>query len=78
MGEENLMEKILLDMHKELAIVRENQAGMSADLKEHMKRTAIIETEVKYLHKQTNIAQGAIALVSLAAVLISLYKSFSS
>lgn len=78
MTDESLMEKILLDLHKEVAIVRENQAGMSADLKEHMKRTAIVETEVKYLHKQASIAQGAIAFISLLAILVSLYKSFSS
>ena len=59
--------EILLSMHKDLATMNADIAEMKADLREHMRRTNIIETELKWLHRQVWIAHGAIALVAFAA-----------
>ena len=78
MKNDELMEQLLLKMHEDLSIVKQDQAAVKVDLKEHMRRTAVIETEVKYLHKQIFIAHGAISFISLIALIASIYKAFAS
>ncbi len=66
--------KLILELHKESAIIRETMAEVKADLREHMKRTAIIETELKWLHRQVWIAHGAIGLIGIIGGLTGLIK----
>lgn len=66
--------KLILELHKESAIIREVMAEVKADLREHMKRTAIIETELKWLHRQIWIAHGAIGLIGIIGGLAGLIK----
>lgn len=71
---DNSQLEIILDIHKELSIMREHMGEVRADLREHIKRTAIIETEVKFLHKQIWLAHGALALLTLVGTVIVVYK----
>lgn len=68
--------ELLLDLHKELAVTREHMAEVRADLREHIKRTAIIETELKFIHKQIWLAHGAVALLGILGTIISVFKIF--
>lgn len=67
----NMLE-LLIEMTKDLAAMSAHQQEIKEDLKQHMKRTAILETEIKYLHKQVNIAHGAIALLIFITGLVKL------
>jgi hypothetical protein len=67
--------EILLDILKQMAVMNASIARIEVDVANHIKRTNIIETEVKYLHRQINIAQGAIALISLIAIIVSILKA---
>lgn len=78
MKNDELMEQLLLKMHEDISAIKQDQAAIKVDLKEHMRRTAIIETELKYLHKQVFIAHGAISLVSFLAIIAGIYKTFAS
>lgn len=69
--------ELLLDLHKDLSITREHLAEIKTDLKEHMKRTAILETELKFIHKQIWLAHGAIGLLSVLATIAALFKFFA-
>jgi regulator of replication initiation timing len=72
--------ELLLDLHKEVAIIRADQGSMKEDLREHIKRTALLEAELKRLHdqdigwlkKNVYLAYGAIGFISFC---IALYKS---
>lgn len=77
MKNDELMEQLLFKMHEDLSVIKQDQSAIKVDLKEHMRRTAVIETEVKYLHKQIFIAHGAISFVSFVAILAGIYKAFS-
>lgn len=46
-----------------LLSIKEDLGFMRADLSEHMRRTAILEEEVKVIHRQANLAQGALMLL---------------
>lgn len=72
----NIIE-ILLDQTKELAAISAHQVEMKEDLRQHMKRTVQVEVELKYLHRQINLAHGAIALIVLAGTVASLVKFFN-
>lgn len=50
--------EILIEMQKEMGIISAHVAEIKADVREHMKRTAILETEVKFLHRQAWILYG--------------------
>ena len=67
---------IILDIHKDMSTTKSDMAYIKADLREHMKRTAQMEVEVKYLHRQVNLAHGAVALITLAGVIAGIFKAF--
>lgn len=71
----NAME-LLLELLKESSANTAHIIEIKEDLKLHMKRTAQVETELKYLHRQVNLAHGAIALITLAGVVAGIVKAF--
>lgn len=73
MSDRELERKLLLDIHAALPVISERLGAIEADLAYHIKRTELLETEVKYLHKQINIAHGAIALLTFG---LGAYKVF--
>ncbi len=68
---------LILDIHKDLGIMKEHMGELRADMRTHIKRTDQVETELKYLHKQISIAHGGIALVGLAGSIFTLIKYLS-
>jgi len=66
--------EILFDLHKELAIIREHMGEVRTDLRVHIKRTAIIETELKFIHRQVWLAHGAIGLLALLGTVLTVWK----
>ena len=67
--------KILLDIHSRIAVVETNIKDIKQDLKEHIKRTAQNEAEIKYNRRHIAFAQGALAIVgALFTLIITLLK----
>lgn len=64
--------EMLFELTKETAAMSAHIKEIKQDLKEHMKRTAQVEAEMKYLHRQVNLAHGAIAVLVFLAGLIKL------
>lgn len=62
-----LLEKMLLEVHKDMNVVVADIAAIKVDLKDHMRRTALLEAELKFIRKQIYMAQGASAFLTLAA-----------
>jgi septal ring factor EnvC (AmiA/AmiB activator) len=87
MDSQELKDQILLDTHKEVAIIKASIAEIRTDLKEHIRRTGAVESrieqvegqtnnELKNLNRQVSMVHGALALVSLIAILAGIYKAF--
>lgn len=74
--DQNNLTQILLELVKESAATSAHVLEIKEDLKLHMKRTAQVETEVKYLHRQVNLAHGAIALITLVGIIAGIVKAF--
>jgi hypothetical protein len=70
MGDSELLKEILLDLHRSMGSVTANLAEVKADLREHMKRTAMLESEIKWIHRQIWIAHGAIALLGILGTFV--------
>lgn len=73
-----IIKELMLDLVKGQAVIQADLAAVKADVKEHMRRTAIAETEIKYLHKQVNVAHGAIALVSFVGIVLGIVKGLAT
>lgn len=79
MDAQELIKEILLDVSKDQAVIKADQAAMKADLKEHIRRTNVLEHEVKHFRendlawvkKQIWMFYGAISLILIA------YKIFA-
>lgn len=70
-----ILKELMLDMVKGNAVIMSDISAIKSDLKEHMRRTATAEAEIKYLHRQVNIAHGAIGLISFIGILVAIYKN---
>ena len=76
---QELIKDILLDVSKDQAVIKADQAAMKVDLKEHIRRTNVLEHEVKrfrendlaWVKKQIWMFYGAISLLLIA------YKLFA-
>lgn len=68
------IEALIIDIHKDLAVVKADIAALKADMRTHIKRTDILETEVKYARRHVYMVQGAVALLSVIATIVSIYK----
>ncbi len=68
-----LVYDILKSTHQGVIETKADIKYIKEDLKEHMRRTAVLETELKFIHGKVNMARGAIAvlavLLSIAGVL---------
>lgn len=74
--ETKLLHEIVVSMHRDVSIIAADIAGIKADVKEHIRRTAIAETQIERLQKGMYQAQGAIALITLAGVIFGILKFF--
>lgn len=71
MDAQELIKEILLDVSKDQAIIKADQAAMKVDLKEHIRRTHILETEIKHFRendlawvkKQIWMFYGAVSII---------------
>lgn len=88
MNSEELKDQILLDTHKDVAVIKAAIAEIKVDLKEHIRRTGAAEArieqvesknqvEFKALNRQVNMVHGALALLTLVSVLIGIYKALA-
>lgn len=66
-------ESLILDLVKQTAAISAHIVEIKEDLKDHMKRTAQVETELKFIHKQIWIAHGGIAALTLLGVVAKLW-----
>lgn len=66
MSSEEFKDKMLLAIHGDLANVRGTVAEVRTDLKEHMRRTAILESKTTSLERYVYMAHGA--MIAIAAI----------
>ena len=76
--EDKLMTNLLLDVHKDVGHIREDIGEIKGDLRTHIKRTDMLESEVKWIHRQVWLVHGALGLVSLVAILAAIYRNFGN
>lgn len=57
----NFILDIIKSTHEAVIAQKADISAIKTDLKDHMRRTAILETEVKYLHGRVFMARGALA-----------------
>lgn len=88
-NETEFKDKLLLDTHKDVAIIMASIAEIKADLKEHIRRTGAAESkiealetstgnELKSLNRAVNMVHGALALISLIGIIAGIYKTLSN
>lgn len=70
------MEKMIIEIHRELSVMVSDIAAIKVDLKEHIRRTNLHEIEIKYLKKHLYYAQGAIGLIMALGTLLGVAKIF--
>lgn len=64
--------EVMLKIHQDMAIIQTDITAIKEDLKEHMRRTALLEGELKAVTKRVNLAHGAI--IAIPAILTFLWK----
>lgn len=65
--------KLLLDLNSKTAAMEAHMQEMKVDIREHIRRTALLEGEVKWLHKQVWIAHGAIVTIGVLFTIVKLF-----
>lgn len=59
----------------DISSIKEIQVKHEENLKEHMRRTALLEKEVKPIVKHVAMVKGAGVLLSILAVVAGIYRS---
>ena len=73
MNTNDKLDKIIDD----LSDIKEIQVKHEANLQEHMRRTVILEKEMRPMVKHVMMVKGAGAFIGLLAVIAGIYRSFS-
>jgi hypothetical protein len=71
---DDLIKEILLDLHKDMGIVKSEVSAIKVDLKEHMRRTALLEASLEKVKIDVTLAKGAIGLLGVLATIVSVLK----
>lgn len=64
------------DLNDHLSQINVTLGAQHISLKEHMRRTALIEEEMKPVKRHVNMVQGAVALITLIAAIAAIVASF--
>ena len=70
----NRIENKIDTLHDKVSSIDKTLAEQHISLKEHIKRTNLLEEEVRPIKKHVTMLQGAIKLVSLSAGIIAIVK----
>lgn len=65
MTDQELKDKILLDMHKDVGVIKETIAAIRVDVATHIKRSHMLETKIETLEKYFWMMNGATATVTV-------------
>lgn len=75
----NKVEDILLKLLDQQADIKAHMAEVKADLREHMRRTSILEVEIanlrgqdEKLHRQVYLVHGGLGLVALVGTIVGI------
>lgn len=68
------IETKLDDTNEKLGSIDSTLAAQHISLKEHMRRTAMLEKELKPIQKHVSMVQGALKLVSIIAMLAAIIE----
>lgn len=71
--DESKVYTILLEIHKQMGVISSDISKVEIDLKEHMRRTAVVEANIEALNRSYYRLQGAFGLVSLLATCAAIY-----
>lgn len=68
---------LLLEIKEDTSKASERLSAIETDLKYHIKRTDLLERFVETLKKDVYIARGAIAFLSLIALILGIVKTLN-
>jgi hypothetical protein len=80
MADDKRLERIEVkidDISDHLGSIDVTLGAQHVSLKEHIRRTALIESELLPIKKHVNMIQGAIALITVLATIAGLVKIFT-
>ena len=64
-------------MHKDVGAMKEDMAAVKVDLAAHIRRTALLESELKFVHQHIMMVKGIGAFLGVLAVLAGIYRAFA-
>jgi len=70
----SLHHDLLLSVHKDVAVISQNLSEVRTDLKEHMRRTAILEAKFSSHDRVIWMGAGALTLLSVAATFLGILR----
>jgi hypothetical protein len=79
---------LLIDIHDKIGTVRSDISKIEADIREHIRRTAIAEARIEAAERELSskiatlqkghyMVQGALALITLIGVIAGIYSHLS-
>lgn len=74
MTDQELKDKILLDMHKDMAVVNTTLARIEVNVATHIKRSHLLEAKVESLEKYFWMMNGATATLTVVVGLLRYFK----
>jgi regulator of replication initiation timing len=77
--------ELLINIHKEIGVIKSDISKIETDLKEHMRRTAVAEDRIEATERQLGkkiaslqkahyMVQGALAFIGLIGVIAAIYN----
>jgi len=73
-----LQNSLLLRVLEQQTTISSDVSSIKVNLAEHMRRTHQLEVEIKYLHKQINMAHGGVALIGLIGIILGILTKITN
>ena len=74
--DKRLQETMLISVVKDVGEVRSDIAEIKVDLREHIRRTAALETKAEFHDRHVWLAYGAIGFLGMIVTLVKIYEVF--
>ncbi len=74
MENQKLILELLLSIHRDMGVAKEDISALKTDVKEHIRRTIIAEIKISKLEQNIFRAQGGILLLSLIGTVVAILK----
>lgn len=76
MADDQFKDHILVEMHKDMGVLKSDVAAIKVDVKEHVRRTNILETRTEFALKHIYYVYGGWSVITLLAGILKFLKVF--